>query len=78
VKLGQDVHFYGMDYMIFGTEPWLIEIGNNVHITSGCAFVTHDGGTLILRKEVPDLEWTAPVSIGNDVYLGLRSAAQHQ
>jgi len=58
---------------MFGTEPWLITIGNNVHITSGCTFVTHDGGTLILRKEVPDLEWTAPISIGNDVYIGIRS-----
>jgi len=73
VNLGQNVHFYGMPSGMFGTEPWLITIGNNVHITSGCAFVTHDGGTLILRKQVPDLEWTAPISIGNDVYLGVRT-----
>jgi acetyltransferase-like isoleucine patch superfamily enzyme len=26
-----------------------------------------------LRKEVPDLEWTAPISIGNDVHIGLRT-----
>jgi acetyltransferase-like isoleucine patch superfamily enzyme len=62
-----------MSYDMFGTEPWLIEIGDNVHITAGCAFVTHDGATLILRKEVPDLEWTAPITIGNDVYLGVRT-----
>jgi acetyltransferase-like isoleucine patch superfamily enzyme len=72
VTIGENVHFYGMPSGMFGTEPWLITIGNNVHITAGCAFVTHDGGTLILRKEVPDLEWTAPISIGNDVYLGIR------
>jgi acetyltransferase-like isoleucine patch superfamily enzyme len=36
-------------------------------------FVTHDGGTLILRKEVPDLEWTAPITVGNDVYIGFRT-----
>jgi acetyltransferase-like isoleucine patch superfamily enzyme len=73
VKFGQNVHFYGMPSGMFGTEPWLITIGNNVHITAGCAFVTHDGGTLILRKEVPDLEWTAPITVGNDVYLGIRT-----
>lgn len=73
VTLGENVHFYGMPSGMFGTEPWLITIGNNVHITAGCAFVTHDGGTLILRREVPDLEWTAPISIGNDVYLGVRT-----
>ena len=25
----------------FGSEPWLIEIGDNVRITSGVRFVTH-------------------------------------
>jgi acetyltransferase-like isoleucine patch superfamily enzyme len=73
VTLGDNVFFYGMPSGMFSTEPWLIKIGNNVHITSGVAFVTHDGGTLILRKEVPDLEWTAPITIGNDVYIGVRS-----
>jgi len=56
---------------MFSTEPWLITIGNDVYITNGCQFITHDGGTLILRKEVPDLELTAPIKIGNNVYIGL-------
>ena len=73
VQLGENVHFYGMRSTAFSTEPWLIRIGNNVYITAGVQFITHDGGTLILRKEVPDLEYTAPIEIGNDVYIGLRS-----
>jgi acetyltransferase-like isoleucine patch superfamily enzyme len=73
VNLGENVNFYGMPSGMFGTEPWLITIGNNVHITSGCLFITHDGGTLILREEVPDLEWTAPIIIGNNVYIGVRT-----
>lgn len=73
VRLGKGVRFYGMPPGMFGTEPWLITIGDNVHITAGCQFVTHDGGTLILRKDVPDLELTAPIRIGNDVYIGLRT-----
>lgn len=71
VKLGDNVRFYGVKPGMFSTEPWLITIGNNVFITNGCQFITHDGGTLILRKEVPDLELTAPISVGNDVYIGL-------
>lgn len=71
VNLGENVHFYGIKPSTFSTEPWLITIGNNVYITNGCQFITHDGGTLILRKEVPDLELTAPIKIGNDVYIGL-------
>lgn len=73
VKLGENVHFYGMKPNMFSTEPWLITIGDNVHITSDVQFITHDGGTLILRKEVPDLELTAPITVGNDVYIGMRT-----
>lgn len=73
VKLGSNVNFYGMRPGMFSTEPWLITIGNNVYITNGCQFITHDGGTLVLRKEVPDLEITAPIVIGNDVYIGLNT-----
>lgn len=73
VKLGNNVTFYGMRPYMFSTEPWLITIGNNVYITEGCQFITHDGGTLILRKEVPDLEITAPITVGDNVYIGLNS-----
>ncbi len=73
VKLGKNVRFYGMKPSMFSTEPWLITIGNDCYITANCQFITHDGGTLILRKEVPDLEITAPITIGNDVYIGLNT-----
>ena len=54
----------------WGTEPWIITLGNNVYITDGVKFLTHDGGTLLYRKIVPDLEITKPITIGNDVYIG--------
>ncbi|PYC75998.1 capsule biosynthesis protein CapG [Micromonospora arborensis] len=73
VTLRGRVRFYGIDRAMFGSEPWLVSLGDNVYITAGVQFITHDGGTLILRKEVPDLEWTAPISIGDDVYLGVRT-----
>lgn len=73
VKIGTNVNFYGMSRHMFGSEPWMISIGNNVYITAEVQFVTHDGGTLILRKEIPDLEWSAPIKIGNDVYIGIRT-----
>ena len=34
----------------FGSEPWLIKIGNNTRITQGVKFITHDGGLWTLRK----------------------------
>jgi len=73
VRLRGRVRFYGVSRAMFGSEPWLVSLGDNVHVTAGVQFVTHDGGTLILRREYPDLEWTAPIWIGDDVYLGIRS-----
>ena len=48
----------------------MITLGNNVHITDGVKFITHDGGTLIYRQYVPDLEITKPIKIGDNVYIG--------
>ncbi|WP_187149389.1 hypothetical protein [Treponema endosymbiont of Eucomonympha sp.] len=36
--------------IFFGSEPYLIAIGNNVRITDGVCFITHDGGLWTLRK----------------------------
>lgn len=68
VNLNGNLYLYGdVDW---STEPWIITIGNNVHITDGVKFITHDGGTLLFRKEVPDLEITKPIVVGDDVYIG--------
>lgn len=72
VRVGSGVRFYGISRSMFGSEPWMIKIGNNVYITAGTDFVTHDGGTLILRNHVSDLEWSAPIEIGDEVYIGVR------
>ncbi len=63
-----ELHLYGR--VDFSTEPWIITIGKNVYITDGCKFITHDGGVLILRQIVPDLEITKPIVIGDNVYFG--------
>ena len=34
----------------FGSEPWLIKIGDNTRITRGVQFITHDGGLWTLRR----------------------------
>lgn len=73
VNMGQNVHIYGNPISMFGSEPWCITLGNNIHITREVLFVTHDGGTLLYRNLIPDLEITAPITIGNNVYIGVRS-----
>lgn len=71
VNMGRNCHVYGK--VSWGTEPWIITLGNNVHVTSECRFVTHDGATLLFRSQEPTLELTRPIVIGNDVYIGARS-----
>lgn len=73
VNMKGRVRIYGSAYSCFGTEPWIITLGDNVHITSNARFITHDGATLIFRKIRPDLEITKPISVGNDVYIGVNA-----
>lgn len=65
------IHLYGQ--VDWGSEPWIITLGNNVYITNKVAFITHDGGTLLFRNEIPDLEITKPIIVGNNVYIGNRA-----
>ena len=68
VNMGTNCHIYGN--VSWGTEPWIITLGNNVFITDGVKFITHDGGTLLFRNIVPDLEITKPIKVGSNVYFG--------
>ncbi len=68
VNMGNNVHLYGTIW--WGTEPWLITLGDDVYITNGVKFITHDGGTLLFRDSIPDLEITKPIKLGNKVYVG--------
>lgn len=71
VTVGKNAHFYGQ--ISWGTEPWLISLGDNVHISVNCKFINHDGATLIFRDRVPDLEITKLIVVGNNVYIGAES-----
>ena len=68
VNVGDNFHVYGD--VVWSTEPWIITVGDNVHITDGVRFETHDGGTLLFRSEIPDLEVTRPIVLGSNVYVG--------
>ena len=68
VNYGRDLHIYGTIH--WGSEPWMITLGNNVHLTDGVSFLTHDAGILIFKQDYPDLELTKPITVGNNVYIG--------
>lgn len=72
VKLGRDVVIYGSSYSMFSSEPFLVTIGDNVHITHA-TFLCHDGGVLPLRKDYPDLDITEPITVGSNTFVGFHA-----
>lgn len=58
----------------WGTEPFLITIGDRVTITSGVCILTHDGSTWLIRDEANNRHQKyAPVVIGSDVFIGINT-----
>lgn len=60
----------------FGTEPYLISFGNNVHVASGVTFVNHDITALMFRymDKNPDIkERKGSIEIGDNVFIGANS-----
>ena len=60
---------------VFNTEPYLITLGNNVTIASDVRFITHDGAIGVLRcnEDYKDKDLLAPIVVGNNVFIGIRS-----
>ena len=69
--MGKNCEIYSS--VVFGTEPYLIEIGNNVRITDGVKFVTHDGGLWVLRNMYEDMkkaDYFGKIIIKDNVHIG--------
>ena len=69
VKIGKESNIQDVN---FGSEPYLIEIGNHVQITNGTKFFTH-GAAWVLREKYPDIDFFGKIKIGNNVYIGNNS-----
>lgn len=68
-KLGVDCEIY--PDVEFGSEPYMITIGNHVRITNGVRFVTHDGGVWVLRNlGLENADIFGKIEIGDNVHIG--------
>ncbi len=56
----------------FGSEPYLVTVGNHVQITEGTKIFTH-GGAWVLRLRDPKIDFFGKVFIGDNVYIGNNS-----
>lgn len=59
----------------FGGEPYLVSIGNDVTISAGVTFITHDGGTWVFRRErkYKDIIKYGRITIHNNCFIGLKT-----
>lgn len=66
VKIGKNCY---ISTKRFSSEPYLIEIGNNVRIARNVSFYTH-GGIWPFRKYNKTLDYFGKIKIGNFCYIG--------
>lgn len=66
VKIGKDCLISTRN---FSSEPYLIEIGDNVRIASDVKFFTH-GGLWSQRKKYKNLDYFGKIKVGNYTYIG--------
>lgn len=77
VQIGKECEIYKS--VNFGSEPYLISIGNHVRINEGVQLVTHDGGMWVLRyaqeysKEFKDADKFGKIIIEDNVHIGTNS-----
>lgn len=53
VKIGNGCQILNRPFN-YGSEPWLIELGNKVTITNGVFLITHDASSRLFRDSLPD------------------------
>lgn len=75
VKVGNGCSILANPYTCFSTEPYLVEIGDNVRITAGVRFHTHDGAVWVLRNlyNKSNIDMFGTIKVGSNVFIGTES-----
>jgi acetyltransferase-like isoleucine patch superfamily enzyme len=68
VSIGDNCRIYTRRW---GSEPWLISVGNKVTITNGVRFINHDGSTWLISDERGRRQLYRKITIGNNVFIGM-------
>ncbi len=73
VQVGEGCRLLGANPGMFGTEPYLVKLGNNVETTAGVRFITHDGAVWVFRREDPEIDIFGAITVGNNVFIGVNA-----
>ena len=73
VNIGKRCHFNG--HPLWGSEPWLITIGNHVEISGSVTFITHDGSTWVFRdhEKYKDVIRYGKIHIHDNCFIGMHT-----
>ena len=72
VKLGENCII--AESVDFGSEPYLITIGNHFYSSDNVKFITHDGSVNVLRnlyEKLKNADLIGKIIVGNNVFLGV-------
>ena len=67
VTVGDECRIYSGD---FGTEPWLVSVGNRVTVSIDVHFLVHDGVGWLVKDARGRRYRYGQIAIGNDVFIG--------
>lgn len=71
VKVGENCRIYIKNW---GSEPFLVSIGDHVTVTSGVKFITHDGSTCLVKDDHGKrYQRFAPIQVGSHVFIGVNT-----
>ena len=71
VTIGNNCRIYIRSW---GSEPFLVSIGDDVTVTSGVKFITHDGSTCLVKDEQGKrYQRFAPIQVGSHVFIGVNT-----
>lgn len=73
VDIGEDVEIFGANLHTFGSEPYLVSIGNKVTISHSVDFVTHDGGLRVARAKYPEAYLYERIQVADRCFIGAHS-----
>jgi acetyltransferase-like isoleucine patch superfamily enzyme len=73
VEIGEGVDIFGPRLFTFGSEPYLVSIGNQVTISHSVDFITHDGAVRVARAEFSGAYLYGRIKVGDNCFLGAHS-----
>ena len=71
VTVGTGCRIVAPSRATFGSEPFMITLGDHVAIAAEARFITHDGGLWVFRPKYPDIDHVAPIVVHDNVMIGL-------